>query len=290
MDFRALILGLLFALMWSSAFTSARIIVHDAPPLYSLTARFFVSGCLGLILAYLMGQSFRLTRAQWFATILFGLCQNALYLGLNFVAMQTIEASLASIIASTLPLVVAIAGLIFFGERISRLGGIGIITGIGGVCLIMGMRISGGVDLIAVGMCAIAVLSLAAATLLARGATSGGNIMTIVGMQMLVGSAILLVPATLFETLEVNFTTPLILAFIYTTLIPGLAATWIWFKLIERIGAVKAATFHFLNPVFGVAIAAALLAEPLGIWDAIGVVIIAVSIYAVQSTRVAKSA
>ena len=289
MDFRALVLGLLFALMWSSAFTSARIIVQDAPPLYSLTARFFVSGSLGLLLAWIMGQSFRLTRPQWFATVLFGLCQNALYLGLNFVAMQTIEASLASIIASTLPLVVAIAGLMFMGERISALGAVGIITGIGGVCLIMGVRLSGGVDLGAVGLCAIAVLSLAAATLLALGAASGGNIMTIVGMQMLVGGAILAVPAMLFETPTVNITQPLILAFIYTTLVPGLAATWIWFKLIERIGAVKAATFHFLNPVFGVAIAAILLSEPLGIWDAIGVLIIAVSIYVVQTARQVKS-
>jgi len=289
MDIRALIYGLLFALMWSSAFTSARIIVQDAPPLMALTARFFVSGGIGLLLAYLMGQSFRLTRNQWFATILFGVCQNALYLGLNFVAMQTIEASLASIIASTLPLIVAIAGLLFLGEKISARGVLGIITGIAGVCLIMGLRLNGGVDLVAVGLCAIAVLSLAVATLLARGAASGGNIMTIVGLQMIVGGAILAVPAMLFETPDINFTPSLILAFIYTTLVPGLAATWIWFKLIERIGAVKAATFHFLNPVFGVAIAAALLAEPLGIWDVIGVGIVAVSIYVVQTARQIKT-
>lgn len=289
MDVRALVYGLLFALMWSSAFTSARIIVQDAPPMMALTARFFVSGGIGLILAYLLGQSFRLTRNQWFATILFGVCQNALYLGLNFVAMQTIEASLASIIASTLPLVVAVAGLTFMGQKISGRGLVGIITGIAGVCLIMGLRLQGGVDLVAVGLCCIAVVSLAVATLLARGAASGGNIMTIVGLQMIVGGALLAVPAMLFETPEINFTTSLITAFIYTTLVPGLAATWIWFKLIERIGAVKAATFHFLNPVFGVAIAAVLLSEPLGIWDVVGVAIVAVSIYVVQTARQVKS-
>ncbi|WP_420861968.1 DMT family transporter [Algirhabdus cladophorae] len=289
MDLRALIYGLLFALMWSSAFTSARIIVQDAPPLMSLTARFFVSGALGLILAYILGQSFRLSRSQWFATILFGLCQNALYLGLNFVAMQTIEASLASIIASTLPLVVAVAGLLFLGETTSARGIWGIVTGIAGVCLIMGLRLSGGVDMLAVGLCCIAVVSLAVATLLARGAASGGNIMTIVGLQMIVGGAILAVPAMLFETPAVNLTPSLVLAFIYTTLVPGLAATWIWFKLIERIGAVRAATFHFLNPVFGVAIAAVLLSEPLGPWDVIGVFIVAVSIYVVQTARQIKT-
>jgi probable blue pigment (indigoidine) exporter len=43
----------------------------------------------------------RLTKAQWRAVLIFGICQNALYLGLNFVAMQTVEASLAAIIASS---------------------------------------------------------------------------------------------------------------------------------------------------------------------------------------------
>ena len=37
-----------------------------------------------------------------------------------------------------------------------------------------------------------------------------------------------------------------------------------WFELVGRIGAVKAATFHFLNPFLGVAISAIVLDEPFG--------------------------
>jgi drug/metabolite transporter (DMT)-like permease len=103
MDLRAIAMGLAFALMWSSAFTSARIIVTDASPLFSLAVRFLISGLLGVAIALYLGQTWRLTRSQWRATIIFGVCQNALYLGLNFVAMQTVEASLAAIIASTMP-------------------------------------------------------------------------------------------------------------------------------------------------------------------------------------------
>ena len=95
MDLRAIGMGLLFALIWSSAFTSARIIVADAPPIASLALRFLVSGLIGVAIARAFGQSMKLTRDQWRATFVFGLCQNALYLGLNFYAMQTIEASVA---------------------------------------------------------------------------------------------------------------------------------------------------------------------------------------------------
>ena len=51
------------------------------------------------------------------------------------------------------------------------------------------------------------------------------------------------------------------------------------------IGAVKAATFHFLNPFFGVAIAAAFLGESLGMLDVLGVAIIAAGILAVQVSK-----
>ncbi|MGR3616852.1 MAG: DMT family transporter [Paracoccaceae bacterium] len=285
MDIRAILMGLVFALMWSSAFTSARIIVQDASPLYSLAFRFLLSGLLGVGIALAMGQNWRLTRLQWRATIIFGICQNALYLGLNFVAMQTIEASLAAIIASTMPLLVALTTWLVLGEKLRPMGFVGLVAGIAGVAMIMGTRINAGVDLFGVFLCGIGVLALTFATLAARGAISGGNFMMIVGLQMLVGSAVLFIAAPIFETFYVNPTLSLFLAFTYTTLVPGLAATFIWVLLLNRIGPVKAATFHFLNPVFGVAVAYVLLAEKLGPLDLIGVLVVTFGILVVQLSR-----
>ena len=285
MDVRAIAMGLAFALMWSSAFTSARIIVADASPLFALALRFLISGLLGVMIAAWMGQSWKLTRAQWYATILFGICQNALYLGLNFVAMQTVEAGLAAIIASTMPLLVALATWLIFRERLGLLGIAGLLAGFAGVALIMGARISAGVDLYGVMLCGIGVLALTFATLALRGAMSGGNFLMIVGLQMLIGAAALAVVAVLFETPRINPSWPLFWAFAYTTLVPGLAATLVWFLLVNRIGAIRAATFHFLNPVFGVAIAAILLGESLGTRDILGVAIITAGILAVQLAR-----
>ena len=87
------------------------------------------------------------------------------------------------------------------------------------------------------------------------------------------------------ETADVTISGKLVLAFLYTTLVPGLAATLVWFWLVNRIGAVKAATFHFLNPFLGVAIAAVILSEKLGSTDILGVIIITFGILAVQISR-----
>ncbi|SLN67806.1 putative inner membrane transporter YedA [Roseivivax jejudonensis] len=284
MDIRAVLMGLVFAAMWSSAFTSARIIVTAAPPLSALALRFLISGLIAVAIARALGQSWHLTRAQWKATVIFGICQNTLYLGLNFVAMQSVEASLAAIIASTMPLMVAFASWTLFGEKLPALGIAGLVAGVAGVAVIMGARMSGGIDPLGVVLCIVGAASLTTATLALRQASSGGNLLMVVGLQMLVGSAALVVPA-LFETHAVSPSWPLFWAFLYTTLVPGLAATLVWFWLVGRIGATRAATFHFLNPFFGVAIAAVLLGERFGPLDALGVAVIAAGILAVQLSR-----
>lgn len=285
MDIRSLVMGLGFALMWSSAFSSARIIVANAPPLGALSIRFLISGIIGVLIARWLGQTFQLTKAQWKATIIFGIFQNALYLGLNFFAMQTIEASLASIIASSMPLMVAFSGWIIFRDRLSSLGALGLFLGFFGVAVIMGVRIKIGADPFGIVLCLLGAAALTIATLSVRGASAGGSVMMIVGLQMIVGSICLGFVSLVFEDMTVTWGWPFVLAFIYTTLVPGLLATFIWFKLVNRVGAIKAATFHFLNPFFGVVIANIILDEALSSRDFIGVFIITCGILAVQLSK-----
>lgn len=285
MDLRAIGLGLAFALMWSSAFTSARMIVLDAPPITALAVRFLFSGLLGIFIARAFGQTWKLSRVQWRSTFIFGVCQNALYLGFFFYAMQTIEASLAAIIAAAMPLFVGLAGWVFLGDRLRPLAILGLLMGIGGVVLIMGSRLTGGADYVGILACIVGTLALTVATLAVRGASGGGNLLMIVGLQMLVGSAVLSVVALAFESWEVNWTTELVLAFTYATIVPGFLATLTWFVLVNQIGAIRAATFHFLNPFFGVIIAAIVLGEAVSLLDLLGAAIIAFGILAVQLSK-----
>lgn len=289
MDLRALFMGLVFSLMWSSAFATARIIVADAPPLAALALRFAISGLLAVGVARALGAEWRLDRAQWRSVVAFGLLQNAAYLGLNFVAMQWVEASLAVIIAASMPLMVAALSWALRGERLPPLGLMGLAAGFAGVALIMGTRLTGGADPLGVALCFAGALALAVATMTLRSASGrdGGlaGLLMVVGLQMLAGSVALAALSPLVETFEVDLTPELALAFVYQLFIPGLAATLIWFALVRRIGATRAATFHFLNPFFGTLIAALLLGESLGLLDGIGVAVVAGGILAVQISR-----
>ncbi|MFV2034385.1 MAG: DMT family transporter [Halocynthiibacter sp.] len=285
MDFRAIFAGVAFVAMWSSAFTSARIAVADAPPFLLLSVRFLVSGALALLIGRALGQRISLNRRQWIAVAVFGVCQNGIYLGANFMALQWVEASVAVIVASLLPILVAGASWAVLGEKLPPMGILGLLAGFIGVLVIMSARLSGGLDAFGLALLALGVVALTVATLAVRNAGSGGNVLMVVGLQMLIGSAVLLPVSLVHETWQINWTWSLALAFTYITLVPGLVATVLWFWLVARIGATRAATFHFLNPFFGVAVAALVLSESLSLRDAAGVAVIMAGILAVQLSR-----
>jgi drug/metabolite transporter (DMT)-like permease len=161
--------------------------------------------------------------------------------------------------------------------------------GIAGVALIMGTRVTAGASVTGIALCVIGATALAVATLTVRAVSAGGNLLMVVGLQMWVGSATLLVVALLTEPLAVRISLPLVLAMAYQLLVPGLAATLLWFTLVRRVGAVRASTFHFLNPFFGVAVAATLLGEHVSATDIAGVLTAMAGIMAVQLSRQAAT-
>ena len=149
----------------------------------------------------------------------------------------------------------------------------------------MGTRVTGGADPLGIVLCAMGATGLAVATLTVRSVSAGGNLLMVVGLQMWVGSAILAVTALVTEPLEVTPSMPLLWAFLYQIFVPGLAATILWFALVKRVGAVRASTFHFMNPFFGVTISAMLLGEVISKTDIAGVLIAMAGILAVQMSR-----
>ena len=287
----SIVMGIAFALMWSSAFSAVKIALVDAPPFLLLAFRFLVAGLGAVVVALALGQRLPGQRRQWIAIVILGLCQNSLYLGLNFKAMTYIPAGLAAIIASSVPLIVALFSRVLLRERLNWLGHAGLAIGFAGVLMIMTHRISGGDNAFGLVLCIIGAAALAIATLIVRGVDLGAGLLMVVGLQMLVGS-ISLVPVVylLEDPNAVRVTNSLILAFIYITIVPGVIATLVWFHLVKRIGATRAAAYHFLNPAFGVILASLLLAENISLLDAFGVAIIMASILTVQLSARRKAA
>ncbi|MEM7499576.1 MAG: DMT family transporter [Pseudomonadota bacterium] len=285
-----LAIGIAFALIWSSAFSVAKILVTSSPPFAISAIRFLVAGAIAGGIALALGQRLPKGRAAWRAILLLGLCQNTLYLGLFFTAMTKIPAGLAAIIASAMPLVVAAAAPAVLGERVGRAKALGLALGFGGVVWIMGARISGGIDLFGIALAVTGTLALAVATLTVKRGDFGTGLLMVVACQMAVGGLGCIPLALAFEDVTAwewtaENTPELATAFTYAVLFPGIVATLLWFVLVKRVSAAGASTFHFLNPVFGVAFAYVLLAEPVSGSDALGVAAVAAGILIVNRAR-----
>ena len=84
-------------------------------------------------------------------------------------------------------------------------------------------------------LCVAGALALTVAGRSRWGASEGGNVMMVVGLQMIVGAVALGVASYFTEDIQVTISASLIMAFVYTTLVPGLAATFVWFPSIRTV-------------------------------------------------------
>lgn len=277
------LIGVTFCLIWSSAFSVAKILLLYAPPFTVLAVRFFVATLLAGGIALALGQRIPATRAAWRQIVVLGLCQNTFYLGLYFWAMTRIPAGLAAIVASTLPLVVAVLAVIVLKERIGRVKAAGLAIGFAGVVAIMAHRVTGGLDLPGLAMAVAGTLALSVATITVKRTDFGTGLLMVVACQMLVGGVGCLAVALVLEDMTaLEITTPAVVAFLYQVIFPGIVATFLWFMLLKRITAAAASSFHFLNPIFGVAFAVVLLGERFTVVDAVGIVLVAMGILIVN--------
>ena len=279
MNLKSLLMGLVFVFLWSSAFTSAKILVSSSPPLLILGLRFLLTGAIGLSINSIFFKKIKLNRNEWKFILLFGICQNTLYLGLNFLAMNKIDAYLAVIVASLLPIFIAIISFFLKKDKMNFLIIIGIIIGFFGCWIILAPKITVNLNLYGLSLCLIAVIALSIATFIIKdGFSTKQQILPIVSIQMIVGGIPLLLLSFMFEDWIINFSNFFIIAFIYTCFFPGLIATIIWFNLVKNIGVIMASSFHFLTPPTGVVIAYIVLNERINNNDILGIIFITIAL------------
>ena len=116
----------------------------------------------------------------------------------------------------------------------------------------------------------LGALALAASTLYNRRAAGQLNPWRIARLQLWASGLTLLPLALWTEGLQLN-PTPLVLASLaYQATVVSIGTTLMLLWLVRHGGAAKASSFHLLNPLFGVLLAAALLGETVTLSDVLG--------------------
>ena len=92
-----------FVLIWTSAFSVAKLAIADCPPLLLLSTRFLVAGALMLGVAAAGRASWTLKRRDVLMFALLGIANQAIYLGVGYVGLLSISSGLSVLIFSCNP-------------------------------------------------------------------------------------------------------------------------------------------------------------------------------------------
>jgi drug/metabolite transporter (DMT)-like permease len=256
--------------IWGGTFIAGRVLALALPATVGALLR-FVAASLALLVATLWfeGRLPRLNRRQLAATLALGatgvFAYNLLFLG----ALTLLPASRTSLIVALNPVVTIMLSAWLFGERITRVRGLGILLALAGVWIVVSRGDPLGSLAGAIGRGEImmfgAICSWAAYTLIGRGVLRGLTPLAATTYASLFGSVMLaLVALPALLRLDGGALSPAVIASVLYLGLLGTGVAFVWYyRAVARLGPSRTVIFNNLVPVFGATFGVTLLGEPL---------------------------
>jgi len=278
-----------FVLIWTSAFSVAKLAIADCPPLLLLSTRFLVAGALMLGVAAAGRASWTLKRRDVLMFALLGIANQAIYLGVGYVGLLSISSGLSVLIFSCNPIITAVLAAFVLDERLTRGKIVGLVLGIAGVAFIVESRLSAGTDhLQGIVLTVIATISFVGGTIVFKRYAPKDGLWIGNGIQSLAAGIALLPFSLAFESVgDIVPSWRLLEAFAFLVLIVSVVAYLLWFKILTVLGATAASSYYFLMPPVGMLMGWLLLGERVAFSDLLGIIPVVLGIYLV--TRPSKT-
>lgn len=257
-------LPVLFILLWSSAFISAKYGLPDAGPFSFLLTRFVIVFLLFATIALIMRRPW--PRGPMVLNLLFvGVLMHGFYLGGVFFAIaQGMPAGLSALIVSIQPVLTAALGIWLLGERPAPAQWLGIGLGAAGVVLVLWPRLGGDIPLLGFASCIVSLLAITFGTIWQKRHGGGmdlvsGNAVQALAAAMFYGAIVLV-----FEPFRVEWTVKFSLALGWLIFAVSLGAVSILMVLIKRGSAAATTSLFFLVPPASAIMAWVAFGEALG--------------------------
>jgi drug/metabolite transporter (DMT)-like permease len=281
-------------LVWGSTYLAIRVAVATMPPLLMAGTRFLIAGAVLYLwrMAVAPRSGARPTAAHWRSAAIVGAL---LMLGGNggvALGELTVPSGITALVAATVPLWIALLDRMFFGRQLPPKAIVGLLIGFGGVVALI--VCVGGLGTPTAGsliLCA-ACLSWAAGSLYVRDAELPSDSLLAVGMEMVVGGAMLCLVAALtgefagFAHLAVS--PQAWWAFAYLIVFGGILgfSAYLWLLRVAPITMVS--TYAYVNPVVAMILGIVILHEALNAWIAIAGIVIVASVALIVATPAAQ--
>ncbi len=266
------------AALWGSYPAAAKLALGDFPPFFLAAVRCTVaSGLLVLLLVRAGAEATRgLGAPALRAFLVLGVAGIWGSTQFSYVAIYYTTAGNAVILQAATPVIVALGARFYLGERLERHQWLGVAVSVFGVLLVVtsGRLTALRADELRPGDFIVLASLVAWSTYTVYGKRVLGTLSPALATTgAYVAGTLLILPTALIAA--PFFPSPRVgslmawTVVLYQGLLGAVAHVW-WYRAVEVVGPSRSAVFLNLQPLVGIALAGALLREPIGLWQFAG--------------------
>lgn len=268
--------GLFFSILWASASTATKMGLMSAQPLNIAVIRFGVASFIMLLISHLILGHRLPAKQEWKQLTIYGLLNITIYLGVYVIALQYVTAGIASLAIATNPVFISFLSVFFLRKQLTASVILAlIICSAGVVCAAWPLFSEAVVTAKGLGILLFSMLSYSVGSIyFSSKQWKGLHLFTINGWQTFIGGLLLLPFA--FFTYKDNlnhFDKNFWISVLWLALPVSILAVQLWLWLLKT-NTIKAGLWLFLCPLFGFAISAWLMKEPISLYTVIGIVLV----------------
>lgn len=265
------------ALIWGTTWGVIKIGLRSLPPLLFAAGRMLLAGLLLIALMRLLRVPWPRPRRTYGALMVVGALL-ATSFGAVFWAEQYVTSGLTAVLTSTAPLWTAgVAHLALRNERMTPWKTLALAIGVAGTAILFGgrVRVTGPLGSLALAVLALVPILWALASVTVKRELAGVPTITITALQMLFGSAVLLIVALLLEGgRPITWDGGGLFALVYMTVVGSCLAFFLLFWLVQHVRVTTSSLFSLITPAEAILFGALVLHERLSRGQAVGFIVI----------------
>ncbi|KPF46477.1 DMT family transporter [Rhizobium sp. AAP43] len=274
----------LFVLLWSTGWVSAKYADFYADPLTFLVIRYASAIVLFYAVCRFAGVSWPKERSGWLHAIASGVLLHGLYLGMVWWAIgEGVPAAMSGIIAGLQPLMTAVAAGFLVGEDLSLTQKIGLVLGFCGIAVAVLPNVlvldASAIPAYAVAVNVLAMTAVTAGTIYQKRFLKQGDLRAVATLQY-VGALLVTLPvAWALEDMHVEWGLGFFAVLGWSVIGISMGAIALLLHLIRKGDVSKAASLIYLVPPLAAIEAALVFGEALTVPMMIGTVIVMLGVY-----------
>ena len=274
-----------FVFIWASGFVVAKYAFKNSDVIFFLSVRLFIAAGILAIITEALGQSLKLSRRDFVASLAIGIALHAIYLGGVWEAIaQGSPSGIASVITSMQPIFVSLIAIRLLGERLQRNQMIGLFLGFAGVVLVLepAFARAGEMTLIALVLLLLGLSGSTSATLMQK--KFGHSIPLLAGTtyQFLIAAIVLGIYSAITGKTSLTWNLQSSLAMAWAVVVTSLIAILLLLWMLTRGSAARVTSLLYLVPPTTAIQAYILFGEKLNPQAIIGIVMTALGVFLVQ--------